>query len=69
LDLICLTIEYAKRFRRVLLQTFLAAFIYNVAALTLVALELFSPLGAVVAMLFSFSVLFFSVLRLSKWEV
>lgn len=68
LDLVCLTIEYAWRFRRILIQTFLAAFIYNVAALTLVALELFSPLGAVVSMLFSFSILFFSVLRLSKLE-
>jgi P-type E1-E2 ATPase len=66
LDLVVLVIRYAKKYRRILIQTAILAFLYNGLALTLVALHRFSPLGAVVSMLFSFIILFLSTLRLMK---
>jgi cation transport ATPase len=66
LNLILATAAYAKKFRRVLWQTAGAAFLYNCAALVLVALGKFSPLGAVLAMACSFSVLLLSSLRLVR---
>lgn len=66
LGLVFDVMAYARRYRRVLLQTAAAALIYNLCAFTLAALGAFSPLGAVVAMLVSFSGLLLSSLRLLK---
>ena len=66
LDLILDTIEYSKKYRKVLIQTGCAALLYNAVALTLASLGKFSPLGAVLSMLTSFSVMLLSVSRLSK---
>jgi cation transport ATPase len=66
LGLVFDVMAYARRYRRILLQTAAAALIYNLCAFTLAALGAFSPLGAVVAMLVSFSVLLLSSLRLLK---
>jgi Cu2+-exporting ATPase len=66
LDLILATIGYARKYRRVLIQTGCAALIYNASALALAALGKFSPLGAVLSMLASFSVMLLSVSRLAK---
>lgn len=66
LDLILATIHYSKRYRKVLIQTGCAAFLYNVLAFTLAGLGKFSPLGAVLSMLVSFSIMLLSVSRLSK---
>lgn len=64
LDLILLVTRYAKRFRTVLIQTASAAFLYNGIALSLAIMGKFSPLGAVLAMSGSFSVMLLSVYRL-----
>jgi Cu2+-exporting ATPase len=66
LSLILDTIQYSKKYRRVLIQTTGAAFIYNIAALTLAAFGKFSPLGAVLSMFFSFSLMLLSVSRLVR---
>jgi cation transport ATPase len=66
LDLVADTILYAKKYRRVLLQTALAALVYNVMALTLAGLGMFTPLGAVCSMLASLSIMLLSVIRLMK---
>jgi cation transport ATPase len=66
LNLIADTILYAKKYRRVLLQTALAALLYNAMALTLAGLGMFSPLGAVSSMLASLSIMLLSVIRLIK---
>jgi cation transport ATPase len=66
LDLIADAILYAKKYRRVLLQTALAALLYNAMALTLAGLGMFSPLGAVSSMLISLSIMLLSVIRLIK---
>ena len=65
LDLILVAIQYAKKFRKVLLQTACAAAIYNAAAIALASLGFFSPLGAVISMLFSFAIMLLSVFRLN----
>lgn len=64
INLILATAQYARRYRSVLLQTIGAAFIYNVVAIGLAMAGKFSPLGAVLAMLFSFTCLTLSSLRL-----
>jgi len=69
LDLVLTTIEYAKKFRAVAIQTACCALVYNAVALTLAAFGKFSPLGAVIAMLSSFSLMLASVWRLRKVEV
>lgn len=66
LGLILAAIEYSKKYRKVLIQTGCAALLYNALALTLAGLGKFSPLGAVLSMLASFSVMLLSVSRLSK---
>ncbi|MCC6137998.1 MAG: cation-translocating P-type ATPase [Bdellovibrionaceae bacterium] len=66
LDLILAAIEFSKKYRKVLIQTGCAALLYNSLALTLAGLGQFSPLGAVLSMLASFSVMLLSVSRLSK---
>ncbi|MGE3759318.1 MAG: HAD-IC family P-type ATPase [Pseudobdellovibrionaceae bacterium] len=66
LDLVLTAIEYSKKYRKVLIQTGCAALLYNALALTLAGLGKFSPLGAVLSMLASFSVMLLSVSRLSK---
>jgi P-type Cu+ transporter len=66
LDLILVAVQYAKKYRRILIQTGCAAFLYNVFALTLAASGKFSPLGAVLSMLASFSLMLLSVFRLNK---
>jgi cation transport ATPase len=66
LNLLLLVIQYAKKYRRILIQTGCAAFFYNAAAFTLAAFGKFSPLGAVLAMLASFSLMLLSVLRLQR---
>lgn len=68
LRLISSTIAYSKRYRSILMQTVALAFLYNASALTLAGLGRFSPLGAVLSMLASFSILFLSIFRLSKQE-
>jgi len=65
LNLVLTTIQYAKKYRKVLIQTGCAAFLYNASAFTLAALGKFSPLGAVLSMLASFAVMLLSVFRLS----
>lgn len=64
LNLILLILRYSRRYRRVLIQTAGFAIFYNVVTLSLAALGKFSPLGAAVAMLFSFTFMLLSVLRL-----
>lgn len=66
LNLILATIQYSKKYRRVLIQTGCAAFLYNVFAFTLAGLGKFSPLGAVLSMLLSFSIMLLSVFRLGN---
>ncbi|MCC6137795.1 MAG: cation-translocating P-type ATPase, partial [Bdellovibrionaceae bacterium] len=66
LELILATIEYSKKYRKVLIQTGCGALLYNVLAVTLAGLGKFSPLGAVLSMLASFSIMLLSVSRLSK---
>ncbi len=66
LDLILATIQYSRKYRRVLFQTGSAAFLYNAVAFTLAGLGKFSPLGAVLSMLASFLIMLLSVSRLSK---
>lgn len=66
LNLVLSTIRYSKKFRKILIQTACAAFLYNAVALTLAGLGKFSPLGAVISMLFSFSIMLLSVSRLRK---
>lgn len=66
LNLILSTIRYSKKFRKVLFQTGCAAFFYNAIALTLAGLGKFSPLGAVISMLFSFAIMLLSISRLHK---
>ncbi len=68
LDLILSAIKYSKKFRRVLVQTGCAAAVYNVAALVLASLGVFSPLGAVLSMLGSFSLMLLSTFRLNVVE-
>jgi cation transport ATPase len=67
LDLLFRVIQYGRKYRRILWQTAGAAFIYNIIAITLAALGFFSPIGAVLAMLGSFTILLLSSLRL--WKV
>jgi P-type E1-E2 ATPase len=69
LDLILFALRYSSKYRRVLLQTVGAAFLYNILALSLAMLGFFSPLGAAISMLFSFFVLLLSILRLLNVEV
>lgn len=66
LDLILAAVRYSKKYRRVLIQTAGAAFLYNVFALSLAAQGKFSPLGAVLSMLLSFSIMLLSASRLGK---
>ncbi len=66
LELVLLVTRYAKKYRAVLIQTASAAFVYNGIALTLAILGKFSPLGAVLAMSGSFSLMLLSVFRLSR---
>lgn len=68
LNLIIQLIEYAKKYRSILIQTGMAALIYNVIAITLAAFGKFSPLGAVVAMISSFSLMLLSISRLQFLE-
>lgn len=66
LELVLTAIQYAKKYRKVLIQTGSAAFLYNISALVLAGLGMFSPLGAVLSMFGSFSVMLLSVFRLSN---
>lgn len=66
LSQIAVVLQYAKKYRRILIQTGFFAVIYNLSALSLAIFGLFSPLSAVVAMLTSFSLMLISVLRLKK---
>lgn len=66
LDLILTTIGYSKKYKNVLIQTACAAIIYNILAFSLAAMGKFSPLGAVLSMLLSFSVMLLSIYRLNK---
>lgn len=69
LKLIISVFMYSKKYKKVLIQTVIAAAIYNIIAITLAAFGRFSPLGAVVAMTLSFSLMFLSTLRLKKWRL
>ena len=60
------TMKYSRKFTGVLKQTAAIALLYNAMALTLACLGLFSPLGAVVAMLVSFLSLLASISRLRE---
>lgn len=66
LELILTTIQYSKKYRKILIQTGCAAFLYNIFALTLAGLGKFSPLGAVLSMFVCFSIMLLSVSRLGK---
>ncbi len=66
LNLILVAIQYSKKYRKVLIQTGCAAFVYNALAFILAGLGKFSPLGAVLSMLASFSIMLLSVSRLYK---
>lgn len=57
-------LKYAKKYKKVLLQTVVLAFLYNIIAITLALNGLFSPLGAVLAMSTSFILLLTNSLRL-----
>ena len=61
-------LKYSRRYVRILKQTVLLAFLYNVMALILAAWGHFTPLSAVLAMLTSFLVLLASVARLLRWH-
>lgn len=64
LEKVLTILRYSKKFKKVILQTVVCAFIYNFVAFSLVLFDLFTPLGAVFAMLLSFSLLLASTLRL-----
>lgn len=64
LNLVLQTIDYAKKYRRVLLQTAVAALVYNIIAITLASFGKFSPLGAVICMVTSFGLMLLSIQRL-----
>jgi cation transport ATPase len=66
LNLVIVALRYAGKYRRILLQTASAALIYNLTALSLAVFGRFSPLGAVLAMFGSFSLMLLSVSRLSR---
>lgn len=66
LNSILTAIRYSKKYRKVLIQTALAAFLYNILALTLATFGKFSPLGAVLSMFSSFLIMLLSVFRLNK---
>ncbi len=68
LNLIIMTVQYAKKYRRILIQTGCFAVFYNIVTLSLAMLGKFSPLGAAVAMLSSFTFMLLSILRLQKVE-
>ena len=68
LNLILLAIRYSEKYRLVIKQTVAAAFVYNVVALALAVSGKFSPLGAVLAMAISFSLMLLSVMRLRSVE-
>ena len=60
--------QYAKKYRRVQMQNIALAFSYNLIALSLAAFGHFSPLGAVLAMAISFSLLTGNSLRLFSFS-
>ncbi len=66
LNLVIMVVRYAKKYRRILIETCAAAFVYNVTAFTLAILGIFTPLGAVMAMAGSFGLMLLSVLRLQS---
>lgn len=66
LEIVLLVMEYAKKYKAVQIQTAILALTYNVITFSLAAMGKFSPLGAVLAMLASFSILLVSSLRLLK---
>lgn len=68
LNLILLAVRYSEKYRLVIQQTVVAAFVYNLIALALAVSGKFSPLGAVVAMALSFSLMLLSVMRLRSVE-
>jgi cation transport ATPase len=68
LNLVILAVQYAKKYRKVLIQTGCFAVFYNISTLSLAALGKFNPLGAAVAMLLSFTLMLLSVLRLQRPE-
>jgi P-type E1-E2 ATPase len=57
-------ISYARYFQRVVRQTILLSFLYNVCAFSLAACGWFSPLTAALAMLGSFMLMILSITRL-----
>lgn len=64
LNLILQTIEFAKKYRRVLFETAMAALVYNIIAISLASFGKFSPLGAVTCMAISFTLMLLSIQRL-----
>lgn len=66
LNLITLALKYSKKYRRILIQTGCFAVFYNIITLSLAIFGKFSPLGAAIAMLSSFTLMLLSVLRLQK---
>ena len=61
-------LTYAHKYKKILIQTGLAALVYNVVAISLALYGAFSPLGAVIAMALSFSLMLLSVFRLQFLE-
>ena len=61
-------LKYARKYKKVLIQTGLAALAYNVVTISLALYGVFSPLGAVISMSFSFSLMLLSVFRLQFFE-
>jgi P-type E1-E2 ATPase len=64
INLVLATLNYAKKFRKVITETIVLAFIYNLIAVTLAFKGLFTPLGAALAMGLSFILLLASISRL-----
>src|SRR5690606_32465518 len=66
LNLIMTVLHYAKKYKRVLIQTSIAALVYNIIAISFAAYTSFSPLSAVCAMFVSFLLMLLSILRLTR---
>lgn len=64
LNLILQTMNFAKKYQKVLLQTAIAALVYNIIAISLASFGKFTPLGAVMCMAISFTLMLLSIQRL-----
>lgn len=62
-------VNYSKKYKRVLVETALCAFIYNIVTIGFAMSGGFKPIAAVLAMSMSFTLLFLSISRLKRMEL